>query len=90
MSPAMDLHEELFDAMQAFVKLTLLFHSAVPWTYEKQAEWMRLQEPILKRRQAEALRRGNKDDATTKRLCDLGRTLLGQEPPAGGSPQAKY
>jgi hypothetical protein len=79
MSPGVDLHEELFDAMHAFVKLTLLFHSASPWTFEKTQEWMKLQEPILKlqTRQAEALRSGEKLDATTKRLCDLGRAILG-------------
>ncbi len=99
MSPAVDLHEELFDAMHAFVKLTLLFHSAVPWTHEKTAEWMRLQKAILALRNpfAEQLRTGHEDDVTSRRLCDLGRAILAghaqslaQVSPAGVSPQADY
>jgi hypothetical protein len=72
-----DLEEEKYDAMAAFVKLTLLFHSASPWVFEKMQEWMKLQEPILRLASAEGLRRGDKNDATTKRLCDLGRAILG-------------
>ena len=74
-----DTHEDLFGAMLAFLKLTLLFHSGSPWTQEKLKEWMTIQEPILKlqTRKAEELRRGWKNDVTTKRLCDLGRAILG-------------
>ncbi len=76
-----DLHDDLYDALLAFAKMTLLFHSAGPWGYEKAIEWMRLQEPILEllqtRPETDLVRGGRKDDVTTKRLCDLGRAILG-------------
>lgn len=74
-----DDHAELFDAMLAFVKLTLLFHSGRPWDFDSRKEWAKHSEVILALHndKAEALKLGDKFDVTTKRLCDLGRAILG-------------
>jgi len=74
-----DTHDELWDAMLAFVKLTLLFHSPGPWDDKKQQQWAQLQEPVLSlsTMRGNPHRRDGIHDVTTKRLCDLGRAIIG-------------
>ncbi len=73
-----DTHDKLFDAMHAFVKLTLLFHSSSPWDERKKDEWINLQMIVLKLPSAHRpYRRYAASEATTKVLCDLGRIILG-------------
>lgn len=73
-----DTHEMLFDAMHAFVKLTLLFNSASPWDERKRDEWIELEQIILRLSSAHhPYRKYATGEVTTKALCDLGRIILG-------------
>ena len=73
-----DTHEMLFDAMHAFVKLTLLFHSGSPWDDRKRDEWINLQMILLRLPSAHRpYRRYATSEVTTKVMCDLGRIILG-------------
>ncbi len=73
-----DTHEKIFDAMHAFVKLTLLFHSSSPWDERKRDEWINLEMIILKLPSAHRqYRRYATGEVTTKALCDMGRIVLG-------------
>ncbi len=76
--PGVDLHDDLFDAATALVRLTLLFHSGSPWNTTRRAQWDALQIPILRLQSAPARQLGGKAvEATTKGLCDLARAVLG-------------
>ena len=75
MSIGVDLHEEIFDALHAFLKLTLLFHSA-NWDDRAKAAWVKLQKPILSLATASHL--SGPVEATTRGLCDLGRAVIGK------------
>lgn len=75
---SVDTHDKLFDAMHAFVKLTLLFHSGTPWDERKRGEWISLEMIVLKLPSAHRpYRRYATGEVTTKALCDLGRIILG-------------
>lgn len=70
--------QKLFDAMHAFTKLVLLYHSGSPWDQRKQDEWIQLQMVILKLSYAHhPYRRYPTGDVTSKELCDLARIILG-------------
>lgn len=88
--PGADDHDDLYEAMLAFLKLTLLFHSASPWDDLKRAQWAELQQPILRLETAPLIIAEDRFglhgfgpqqylhlDATTRSLCDLGRAILG-------------
>ncbi len=76
MTRNVDTHDEIFDALAAFRKLTLLFHSASPWDDNKAQEWNRLQLPIINL--ATAPKHEGFFPASTRGLCDLARAIAGE------------
>ncbi len=78
MEGKVDTRDLLFDAMHAFVKLTLLFHSGTSWDDRKRDEWINLQMIVLKLPSAHRpYLRYPTNEVTTKELCDYGRIILG-------------
>ena len=66
-------------ALESFRDLALLYFSGGPWDLDKRERWRSLQIPIHAygtRLNVPPLLDGFVEDATTKGLCDLGRSIL--------------